>query len=604
MSTLSHKLVAVCLVAAFSMVMYGCGGGGGSSSVPDPTDMMPEEPTGPTADEQAAADAAMTAANDAATAANDAATAANDAVSAATLAPTMAASDAAAAATAAAMAATAAAAAVDATDSATVDAANAAAMAANMAATTANDAADALNMAESDAQDAAEAARIAAYEAAKVAATTAAGTKRDAIQTENDQPTDAGLGGTGVDTVTMTIERDRDGTTVTIADSALAGEDDPKFTQMMDLGGGTTMHTRVMEANDDGEVVEEVVMVTTEIAAPKATAFAMVANQALNARDLDTDTDGPDDDDLADNDWSALTVVTGSASLVMSSAFTADSRATLTFDFDADGTMSVDEAFEAPGTYNGAMGTYRCNGTADCTVTIADTDTATDGDQLGVTALSEGWIFTPDSGATSDVADADFMDYGFWLKRTTDEDGVLTYNEVETFARSSVARSTTITSVTGRATYSGDALGVYVHSVVNPDGTEASATSGHFTADVELTAHFAQTVDDQATDNVDEEGQIAPNLLNSLSGTINDFTLSGHDQGPGWSVSLEQADTDGTDTHVDAGVAKGGGADGSYIADFHGPTADDTQPHSVVGEFNAFFSNGSVAGGFGASKND
>ena len=35
-----------------------------------------------------------------------------------------------------------------------------------------------------------------------------------------------------------------------------------------------------------------------------------------------------------------------------------------------------------------------------------------------------------------DEDDADYMHYGFWLKRTTDEDGVLTYNEVETFADS------------------------------------------------------------------------------------------------------------------------------------------------------------------------
>ena len=37
MSTLSHKLVAACMVTAISMVMYGCGGGGGGD-----TTMMPE----------------------------------------------------------------------------------------------------------------------------------------------------------------------------------------------------------------------------------------------------------------------------------------------------------------------------------------------------------------------------------------------------------------------------------------------------------------------------------------------------------------------------------------------------------------------------------
>ena len=35
-----------------------------------------------------------------------------------------------------------------------------------------------------------------------------------------------------------------------------------------------------------------------------------------------------------------------------------------------------------------------------------------------------GWAFIPDEGATSDVPDADYLHYGFWLKRTADADGV------------------------------------------------------------------------------------------------------------------------------------------------------------------------------------
>ena len=45
-----------------------------------------------------------------------------------------------------------------------------------------------------------------------------------------------------------------------------------------------------------------------------------------------------------------------------------------------------------------------------------------------------GWVFIPDMGATSDEPDYDYLNYGFWLKRTTDADGATTYNEVETFA--------------------------------------------------------------------------------------------------------------------------------------------------------------------------
>ena len=454
-----------------------------------------------------------------------------------------------------------------------------------------------------------EADRLAMEEAAKVAATKAAGTKRMAIAAEAAQTTDAGLGGTLADGVTestysMTIERDSDGTTIKIEDSDLVGEDEPKFTQAEDFGGGTTMHVRTMEANDDSEVVEEVVIVTTDIKAPKATAFATVYP-------LDTSTTDPADTSEA----LAVAVTAEVAALVMSSAFTANTDAVLTFAFD-DTTTDADEAYETPGTYHGAMGTYRCNGAAACTVTIDETDTATDGDQLGITAATGDWIFIPNRGVTVDVEDADYLHYGVWLQKTTDEDGVVTYDEVETFADANgIVRTTDaditapVGAVTGTATYSGGATGVYVNKVVNPDGSEDSATSGHFTADAELTAHFGQTIDDTTTAGVDEAGQIPPNMLNSLSGTINNFLLSNHDQGPGWSVSLEQASIDSTDPtqpHVDDGVAKGGGDNGSYSATFHGSTGDTNtdQPIAVVGEFNANFSNGTVAGAFGANKDD
>ena len=43
------------------------------------------------------------------------------------------------------------------------------------------------------------------------------------------------------------------------------------------------------------------------------------------------------------------------------------------------------------------------------------------------------------TGATSDqYRTTDYLHYGVWLKKTTDEDGVVTYNEVETFAGSSL----------------------------------------------------------------------------------------------------------------------------------------------------------------------
>ena len=69
---------------------------------------------------------------------------------------------------------------------------------------------------------------------------------------------------------------------VKITDTANAADDDPMFEQAMDFGDGRTMHVRKMDADDDGNVVEEVVIVSTDIEAPEATLFAMVADQKLN----------------------------------------------------------------------------------------------------------------------------------------------------------------------------------------------------------------------------------------------------------------------------------------------------------------------------------
>ena len=461
-----------------------------------------------------------------------------------------------------------------------------------------------------------EAAEMAA--AAIAANTKAAGTKRTAIAAEAAQETDAGAGGSDATPAhAIVIKRDRDGTTVEITVDG-AAMDDPKFAaQDMDLGHGNSMHIRDVSEEDSEDTVEEVMIVTTDIEAPKATAFAKVAGQALNvdiAPTMDADNDG-----TADNDLTALAVGADLDTapdeavrmLVKSSAFVPGSgdstmhtfaRFQLDSDGATDGNQTI-QAFTAPGTYNGADGTYRCSSTsADCTATVDD--------EGEITAMSAGWAFIPTMGATSDVADADYLHYGFWLKRTTDKDGAVTYNEVETFASSSLAATGDVSAVTGQATYEGGATGVYVHSVSNPDGTEKSATSGHFTADVNLTATFRQTVDNPATTTIDEADQIAPSLLNTLSGTIDNFKLA-HGEQNAWSVNLQGDITEGTG--VASGTANGGGEPGTYSATFHGPATYDhddndqtadvpTAPGSVVGEFNANFSNGSVAGGFGARK--
>ena len=429
--------------------------------------------------------------------------------------------------------------------------------------------------------------------AAVAAATRAAMTKESAIAAEAAQTADDGPGGAAATTDhAITITRDRAGTTVTIAVDGAAA-DDPEFMQAMDLGGGRTMHVRTMPADANGSVAEEVMVVSTDIEAPVATPFAMVSGQELTV-----DADGvaaTGADAVAFDPGGALdSSSSGDAAVlakIMSSAFASGTAAVLTFGGD-DPADDMDQAFTATGSYNGAAGTYTCaGGAADCTATL---------DAMGMlTAMSDGWIFTPDMGVTSDVPDADYLQYGFWLKRTTDAMGAVTYDEVETFAASSVAASGDVRSVTGGATYRGGTAGVYVRNVYNPDGTIDRATSGHFAADATLTATFGQVNDDAG------EGTIAPNLLYTLRGAIDNFRLSGGEANT-WSVALHGDITERSGTS--SGTARGGvaGRDGSFSATFHGPvtdaTGDPVQPHTVIGEFNADFSDGSVAGAFGARK--
>ena len=460
-----------------------------------------------------------------------------------------------------------------------------------------------------------------ARKAAIVAATKQAKSKSAAIMAEDNPGTGegTGLGGAArteaVDTdndssndeYTLAISRDSAGTTITVTDPDMDADDDPKF--MADGG----MLVRTMKADADGNVMAEKVMVMTNIEAPEAVPFADfesdyagTKSQALNARDLDDAVDA-DGDGTATNDYTAHTVLAGTAALrklIVADDFTAKTAAVLTFTQDDGNTGDTDEAYEGAGTYNGTKGTYRCEGNSPCTVTIGDTDTTTTGVQLGITETSGTWVFTPDKDATTDQPDYDYLHWGFWLKQTTDKDGAVTYDEIETFAGSSVTASEGgsdgLDSVDGSASYKGDAMGVYVMNNYKSDGSIDSASSGHFTADVSLEVNF-------------KGSSIAADDHGKVTGTINNFMLSGNEANS-WSVALAGTRADGANNIGTTGTAKGGveGKDGSFTATFYGatpvtPATDDPVTNrvasdSVAGEFNADFSNGMVAGGFGATK--
>ena len=179
---------------------------------------------------------------------------------------------------------------------------------------------------------------------------------------------------------------------------------------------------------------------------------------------------------------------------------------------------------------------------------------------------------------------------------------MITYNEVETFADARMDASVggTLDTVNGSASYSGDAVGVYVHDVHSEGGgVRISSTSGHFVAAVALTANFAG-------------GSIPADIHNTVTGSITNFMLSGGEAND-WAVNLANV-TRASGANTFSGNAEGGGPTGSISGTFYGAvTADDPSttdmnesvyPSGVAGEFNANFSNGTVAGAFGASQDD
>ena len=105
---------------------------------------------------------------------------------------------------------------------------------------------------------------------------------------------------------------------------------------------------------------------------------------------------------------------------------------------------------------------------------------------------------------------------------------------------------------------------MYVHSEVNSDGSSVATTAGQFAADASLTATFGQ-VDAVGCCRMGPStcGTIAPNLLNTVTGTIDNFVLE-HGEANTWAVNLQGdiAPIPPEITNTTGGTANGGGAPG------------------------------------------
>lgn len=258
-----------------------------------------------------------------------------------------------------------------------------------------------------------------------------------------------------------------------------------------------------------------------------------------------------------------------------------------------------------PGTYHGASGTYRCSGTCTATVTAA-----------GIT-LSADWVFAHDAGAMVSVPDSTYLYFGWWL--TKDKDGKPTAASAFHGELGDVEGGGTladVTTITGTATYSGQAAGKF--AISDPiNGGDA----GHFTADATLNAKFsgAGAGVTGMIDNFMANGQSVP-----WSVALNNNTLAGDTAGaaparnfvangaitsapdyttatPGvndsrttvWSIDGNAAPASGTwsGQMYDEALLPAAASDGSNV------------PTGVTGTFQSMFgSTHSMVGAFGATK--
>ena len=204
---------------------------------------------------------------------------------------------------------------------------------------------------------------------------------------------------------------------------------------MNDMG----MH--VLGPNDDGET--EVAIVYTDIEAPTDIPFVMADGKGRYILDANDDDGGESQSLTFAQAHGGLATLTDSRVTVPSPGGTVS----LIGADDAD-TEDVKEN-EYSGTFDGAPGTFTCTEANGCTVTIEDSK---------ITGMASVH-FTPEEDATVSEPDGEYLHYGFWLKKTTDEDGAITYNEVEAFADSSAGESNgnEINTVEGSASYKGGA---------------------------------------------------------------------------------------------------------------------------------------------------
>ena len=292
---------------------------------------------------------------------------------------------------------------------------------------------------------------------------------------------------------------------------------------------------------------------------------------------------------LVDTDRSA-------AKLAMSSGFPSGVSQTYVYDGGSGNKPVATGDDVLLGRFNGVPGKFSCTD-ATCT---ASTNAS------GALSLGSGagnWVFTPDGDPERIVImgvieDVDYLTFGYWVETTTDN-----INDKTTY-RVGVTHTPTHTApnpgadiaatVTGNATYTGPAAGVFARRAYDPESGGDVETAGRFTADAELVADFD-----------------AADL--SIDGTISNFMHAGSEIDDEWMVTMSEGVITATGSTFASDPAKQADGDGSvWTGQFNGHYAADNggtpineltlKPTGASGMFSNTFDNGAVIGAFGVER--
>ena len=254
-------------------------------------------------------------------------------------------------------------------------------------------------------------------------------------------------------------------------------------------------------------------------------------------------------------------------------------------------------------TLDGAPGTYVCANVAGCIITINASG--------NVNTIVGNMHFTPDTGATVNVPDPDYMYFGYWLQESEDGDGDPTFEIAGMYWGAVPSPIYDVQQLEGSATYEGAATGLYVRRWTDTNNDVLRRRTGQFTADAVLSANFGG-------------GDIAMNDQYSISGTISNFmaNIVGRNRAidSNWNVQLDAAnfvadgggyttfanstqDVDGSGSPI-SGAAATGDWSGYLLGEVNtvAPGESDSHPSGVAGVFDGHFNNGDVIGAFGAER--